>query len=492
MAVGGEEAQSSANGQPQLTLASPPGKWVIVATVLGSGIAFLDSTVVNVALPAIRRDLGGGISVQQWVLDGYLLTLGALLLLGGALGDRYGRRRIFLIGLLWFSVASLACGLAPSGVGLIVARIVQGIGAAMLVPGSLALIDGVIDPDDRGRAIGMWAGLSGVSTAIGPFLGGWLVEAVSWRLVFFINLPLAAVAIAVTVVHVPESRDPDATGRMDWTGAAAITGGLAGVTYALIEVPIHGWTAVSVVAVVVGVVGLATFPLVETRVARPMLPLGVFRSRQFTGANLTTLAVYAALGSALFLLTLQLQESLHYSPVAAGLATLPVTVITLVLSPRMGALAQRRGPRTAMTVGPLFAGAGLALMARVTPGTTYATTVLPAVILFGLGLSITVAPLTSTVLASVSEHRAGVASATNNAVARLAGLFAVAVLPAVAGVNTASTGGLGPGYGRAMVISAVLCATGGLVAWVTVRGSMTFRPQMHPAIDHACAEPCTS
>ncbi|MBO0815236.1 MAG: DHA2 family efflux MFS transporter permease subunit, partial [Actinobacteria bacterium] len=419
-----------------LALSSAGGRWLVAASALGSGLAFLDSTVVNVALPAIGRELGGGLGVQQWVLDGYLLTVSALLLLGGALGDRYGRKRVFACGLVVFCLASLACGLAPNGPALVAMRAVQGTGAALVVPGSLALIDALIAPGDRGRAIGMWAGLSGVASAVGPLLGGWLVQAVSWRWVFFINLPLAAAALYITSRHVGESRETQAAGRLDWAGAALITAGLAGVIYTLIDLPTEGWTPVTIGALVLGAASFAAFIAVETRQAAPIVPLPVFRSIQFTGANLTTLAVYAALNGGMFLLALQLQQSLHYSPASAGAAMLPVTVLMLLLSPRMGALVPRTGPRLPMTAGPLIAGGGLALMARITPGASYIPAVLPAVALFGLGLSITVAPLTSAVLASVSQDQAGLASGINNAVARIAGLFAVAVLPLLAGINT--------------------------------------------------------
>ena len=448
---------------PRLPLASAGGRWLIAATALGSGIAFLDGTVVNVALPSIRHDLGGGLRAQQWVVDGYLLTLSALLLFGGALGDRYGRRRIFVIGLIGFAITSLGCGIAPTPTALVIARAAQGIAGALLVPGSLALIDETIDLRDRGRAVGVWAGLSGVSTAIGPFIGGWLVDAVSWRFVFFINLPLAAIAVAIAVWRLPE-RVAVRAESLDLAGAALVTVGLAGVIYALIEASASRAGDVTAAAAVGGAC-LAAFFVVETRRPAPMLPLAVFRSRQFSGANLTTLTVYAALGGALFLLALQLQESLHYSALEAGLAMLPVTVIMLVLSPGMGSLSGR--PRLPMTVGPLIAGVGLALMSRVTPGRGYVDAVLPAVVVFGLGLSITVAPLTSTVLASVAEEQVGVASGVNNAVARVAGLLAVAVLPTVAGVD--SGGGLGPGFGRAMLLAAALCWAGGLVSFVTIR-----------------------
>lgn len=476
---------------PQVALASSSGRWLIVATVLGSGIAFLDGTVVNVALPTIGRELGGGLSTQQWVLDGYLLTLSSLLLLGGALGDRYGRRRVFLAGLVAFTVASLACGLAPNGGALIAARLAQGVGAAALVPGSLALIDSVIVSEDRGRAIGIWAGMSGVTSALGPFIGGWLVDAVTWRWVFFINVPLVAIAILVALRHVPETRDATAAGRPDFLGAASVTLGLTGVIYALIEVPGRGWTALTIVSAAVGAGALAAFPVIEHRQRAPLLPLGIFRSKQFTGANLTTLAVYAAMGGGLFLLALQLQQSMGYSALAAGLATMPTTIIMLLASPRIGGIAGRTGPRLPMTVGPLVAGAGLALMARVTPGSSYVTTTLPAVIVFGLGLSITVAPLTSTVLAAVSEDHVGAASGANNAVSRLASLLAVAVLPVAAGIDAGAGQPLGAGFSRAMLISAAICVAGGLIAWITIRTATPVHRHTIPGVNQACQQPCT-
>lgn len=462
-----------------------------MATVLGSGIAFLDGTVVNVALPSIGRELGGGLAVQQWVLDGYLLTLSALLLLGGALGDRYGRRRVFVIGLVGFTLASLACGLAPTGGALVGARLVQGVAAAALVPGSLALIDSTIAAEDRGRAIGVWAGMSGVTSALGPFLGGWLVDAASWRWVFFINVPLAAVAVVVALRHVGDSRGAETGARLDYAGAAAITVGLAGVIYTLIEVPARGWDVLSVVAIVLGVGALAAFPVIEARARNPLLPLSIFRSAQFTGANLTTLAVYSAMGGGLFLLTLQLQQSVGYSALAAGLATIPITALMLLASPRIGALAQRTGPRPLMTVGPVVAGAGLALMTRVVPGMSYVPDALPAVLVFGLGLSITVAPLTSTVLAAVSEDHVGVASGANNAVSRLATLLAVAVLPVAAGIHAGPGQPLGPGFPRAMLIAAVVAALGGVVAFATIRTATPVHRHAVPGVSQACQQPCT-
>jgi EmrB/QacA subfamily drug resistance transporter len=475
----------------RIPLASPGARWLIAGAVLGSGVAFLDGTVVNVALPAIGRDLGAGLTGQQWVLDGYLLTLSALLLFGGAAGDRYGRRRVFVGGLVVFTVASLGCGLSPTVGWLIGARLVQGVGAAALVPGSLALIDTGITEKDRGRAVGIWAGMSGVTTALGPFIGGWLVDAASWRWVFFLNIPLAAAAVWIAARHIPESRDATSLGRMDILGAAAVTLGLAGVTYALIEAPSRGWTPVAVTAAVIGAAALVAFPLIETRAGAPLLPLELFRSRQFTGANLTTLTVYAALGGALFLLALQLQQSLHYSALAAGLATLPSTVIMLVGSPWAGALAERTGPRLPMTIGPLIAAAGLALMARITPGASYLEAVLPAVAVFGVGLAITVAPLTAAVLAGVPDNHAGTASGVNNAIARLAGLLAIAVLPVAAGIHAGVGQPLGHGFAIAMLIATAVSATGGIVAAVTIHTGVDVTHHVLPGVNHACQDPCT-
>jgi EmrB/QacA subfamily drug resistance transporter len=459
--------------QEWVRYASPAGRWVLLATVLGSGIAFLDATVVNVALPTIGQELGAGISTLQWVVNAYTLTLAGLLLLGGSLGDHYGRRRVFVIGVAWFAVASLLCGLAPNAATLVAARALQGVGAALLTPGSLAILEATFHPDDRGAAIGAWSGLSGVTTAIGPFLGGWLVEAVSWRLIFFINLPLAAAVVWVTQRHVPESRDRNATPGLDYLGAALAAVGLAGVIYALTDGPAQGWTSPAILAAGLGgIAALVAFVVVERRSPNPMLPLDLFRSRQFTGANLVTFVVYGALGGALFLLPIQLQRVLGYSPLASGVALIPITVLMLLLSARAGRLAQRIGPRLPMTVGPIVAGVGLALLVRVEPGASYVAGVLPGVLVFSLGLSLTVAPLTSTVLAAASADHAGMASAVNNSVARAAGLFAVAVLPVAAGISGA--GALEPdqfdrGFRVAMLLAGALCAAGGLLAFATIR-----------------------
>ena len=435
-------------------------------------------------------ELGGGLTDQQWVLDGYLLTLSALLLSGGAAGDRYGRRRVFVAGLVVFTVASLGCGLAPTIGWLIVARLVQGVGAAALVPGSLALIDAGITDDDRGRAVGIWAGMSGVTTALGPFIGGWLVDAASWRWVFFLNLPLAVAVVWIASRHSrnPAIRPPGAArtssgpprhrrpGRSDLRADRD--------PFSRLDVRHRD-------AAIVGAAALVAFPLIEQRVQSPCLPPNLFRSRQFTGANLTTLAVYTAVGGALFLLALQLQQSLHYSALAAGLSTLPMTIIMLIGSPWIGAFGQRTGPRLPMTVGPLIAALGLALMARVVPGATYLNAVLPAVVVFGLGLAVTVAPLTSAVLSAVPDTYAGTASGVNNAISRVAGLLAVAVLPVAAGIRAGPEQPLGPGFSLAMLITAGVCLIGGITAWVTIRTGADVAHQVLPGIDHACQDPST-
>jgi EmrB/QacA subfamily drug resistance transporter len=469
------------------------GRWVILATVLGSGMAFLDGTVVNVALPAIGRDLHSGLAGLQWTLDAYLLTLGALLLLGGALGDRYGRRRLYIAGLVAFSSASALCGLAPTLGALIAARAVQGVGGALLVPGSLALLSASFAPEDRGRAVGAWSGLAGAFSALGPFLGGWLVDAVSWRLVFLINLPVAAVTVWVVRAHVPESRDAGAAagGPLDLGGALAATVGLAGVVFALIEGSADGATPLVVAAAVVGVVALGAFPFLEKRHAEPLVPLEVFRSRQFSGANATTFAVYGAFNGALFLFVVLLQQSLGYSALEAGSAMLPVTLLMLTLSAPAGRLSQRVGPRLPMTAGPIVAGAGLLLLSRVAPGTRYLTAVLPAVVVFGLGLALTVAPLTAAVMASVEERHLGVGSGVNNAVARVAGLLSVALLPLAAGLSGVDPGtaAFAGGVRVALRISAGVCVAGGAVAWASVRRAAPVRAVVHPGMSQACADP---
>jgi EmrB/QacA subfamily drug resistance transporter len=475
---------------------SATGRWVILATVLGSGLAFLDGTVVNVALPTIADDLDAGLSGLQWTLDAYLVTLASLLLLGGSLGDQYGRRRVFLLGMAAFTAASLLCGLAPNITLLVAARAIQGVGAAMLVPGSLAILSATFHPDDRARAIGAWSALAGATSAIGPFLGGWLVDAVSWRLIFVINLPLAAVAAFVTLVHVPENRPAPAPSGgpahapPDVAGAVTVSVGLAALAFALIE-GAGGFGPREWVAAGVGLAALVAFVVIERRSRRPMLPLGMFRSRQFTGANLTTVAVYAALGGTLFLLVLELQLVLGYSALEAGASLLPVTLLMLLLSARMGALAQRMGPRIPMTVGPVIVGAGLVLLARVGAGDGYLTVVLPGVIVFGLGLSATVAPLTAAVLASVDDAHMGVASGVNNAAARVAGLLAVAVLPAAVGLDLAAgADAVTEGVHRALLVGAAISAAGGWMAYATVRGGTTVQATAQADVLQPCHDPC--
>jgi EmrB/QacA subfamily drug resistance transporter len=467
-----------------LRMGTARGRWVVAAAVLGSGVAFLDGTVVNAALPAIARDLHANLGDLQWVLTGYLLTLGSLLVLGGSLGDRYGRRRIFVIGLISFASTSLLCAIAPDTGSLIAARCIQGVAAALVVPNSLAIVSASFHPDDRGRAIGAWSGLGGIATALGPFLGGWLIDSVSWRWVFVINLPISAAAVAIAMRHVPESRDEHAGKRLDVVGSVLLTVGLAGLVYALIEGPGNDWSVRTVGLGAVGVLSLVAFLVAEARRENPMVPLAIFRSHQFSGANAVTFAVYAALGTVTFLLVVHLQTDLGYSALEAGASLLPITACMLLFSARSGALAQRIGPRIPMTVGPLVVAVGMVLLGRVEPGTTYWETVFPALLVLGLGLSLTVAPLTATVLGAVEDSHAGIASAINNSVARIAGLLAVAVLPAAAGLTAAQGLDLVDGVSRAMYIADGLAAVGGVLAFLTIRRGARVEsvPRANPAI----------
>ncbi|WP_155058198.1 MFS transporter [Streptomyces blattellae] len=455
---------------PDVRIASPQGRWILLTTVLGSSMALLDSTVVNVALPRIGDDLDTNLSALQWTVNAYMLTLAGLILLGGSLGDRYGRRRIFVIGVIWFAVASLLCGLAPDAGVLIAARALQGIGGALLTPGSLALIQASFHPDDRGRAVGLWSGFGGIGAAVGPFLGGWLVDGPGWRWVFLLNVPLALLCVPAALRHVPESGDGRTHGRFDVLGAALGALALALVTYALIEAR-SGSPAVAVTAIA-GVVAGIVFVYVEKRRPDPMMPLGIFASRQFTAVNLVTLCVYAALGGFFFLTVLQLQVVAGYSALAAGTALLPTTVLMLLLSARSGELGERIGPRVPLTAGPLVCAAGLLLMLRVGPDAPYAADVLPGVLVFGLGLVTLVAPLTATVLGSVDASRAGLASGINNAAARAAGLIAVAALPLLAGMEEdayRSPSAFDDAFGRAMIICAAVLVAGSVLAFTTVR-----------------------
>jgi EmrB/QacA subfamily drug resistance transporter len=451
---------------------------VLLATVLGSGLAFIDSTVVNIALPRIGDDFDAGAAGLQWTVNGYTLTLAALILLGGSLGDRFGRRRIFVIGVTWFAVASLLCGLALNIDMLVASRALQGIGGALLTPGALAILEASFDPVDRSRAIGAWSGLAGIAGAIGPFVGGWLVEVANWRLVFLINAPLAALVVLVALRHVPESANPEAARELDIAGAVAGAVGLAGLTFGFTAWPQRGPGDPLVLGtLVLGVAGIVGFVLIEHRSPHPMLPLALFRNAAFAAANLVTFAVYAALGGVFFLVVINLQVVSGFSPLAAGIALLPVTALMLLLSARAGALAGRIGPRLPMTFGPVGCAGGLVWLSRVGLHSSYASDVLPPVILFGLGLSLTVAPLTSTALGAADDRYAGVASGVNNAIARAAGLLAVAVLPLAAGLGRGrltDPGALAPTYRTSMLICAGLLLVGAVLAFTLLR---TGKPQ---------------
>lgn len=458
-------------------LRSGRGRGVLLASIVGSGIAFLDQTVVNVALPTLKTALDAELAELQWIVDAYLLFLGALLLVGGSLGDRLGRRRIFVIGLIWFGVASALCGIAPSAKLLIAARALQGVGAALLVPVSLALVRSSFRREDTGAAIGAWAGLSGVTTALGPLLGGWLIDVWSWRLIFFINPPLAALGVFAAYRYVPESRDESAPPKTDYEGALLATVALGGIVYALIEGPRVGWDAVAIAAIAIGLVSASAFILVERRRSTPILPLDIFESLQFRGANLATLAIYFALGGVFFLLVLQLQQVLGYSPVEAGAALTPITALLLVLSPLAGKVGSKIGQRWPMTFGPLIAAAGAALLTQARAGASYGLDVFPGVAVFGLGLGFTVAPLTTAVFDGARPERAGVASGVNNAVARVAGLLAVALLPWAAQIpDGASPAEFSEGFARAMWICAGLSALGGLCAFATIERRRPLTP----------------
>jgi EmrB/QacA subfamily drug resistance transporter len=443
-------------------------------------MVFVDGTVVNVALPRIGESLGGGLSGLTWTINAYTLTLASLILLGGSLGDRFGRRRVFVIGVLWFALSSLLCGLAPNVGTLIAARALQGIGGALLTPGSLAILQSSFRPADRSRAIGAWSGLAGIAGAAGPFLGGWLVEVASWRWIFLINLPLALAVVVLALRHVPESRDAAASRHVDVPGAVLGAVGLGALTDGLIAWQDRVFQSASVLLPLgLGVAALAGFVLRERVAREPMLPLSIFASRLFTATNAVTFAVYAALGGVFFWLVLCLQVVSGFSPVAAGLSLVPVTVLMLLLSMRAGALAGRIGPRLPMTVGPLACAVAVAGLTRIGPHASYTRDVLPPIVLFGLGLSLTVAPLTSTVLAAAPDRHAGLASGVNNAVARVAGLLAVAVLPLVAGLGGDAYNRpelLEPAYRIAMWWCAGLLAAGGVLAAVFVRTPAGLQP----------------
>jgi EmrB/QacA subfamily drug resistance transporter len=411
----------------------------LIATILGSTVVFLDATIVNVALPSIGRELNAGLAGQQWVLEAYMLTMVSLLLVGGSLGDQFGRRRLFLIGLVAFGATSVLCALAPSEEFLIGARALQGIAGALLVPGSLAIVAATFSGEERGAAVGTWTAWTGIATVFGPAGGGALVGLISWRAIFWVNIPLIAATVMLTLRAVEESSDPDAFRGIDVPGVLLSAAGLAGPVFALIEQPTHGWGDPLVwVPLVAGVACFVAFVAWEAVAKRPMLDLSLFRIRNFAVANLTTLTVYAGLGAGLLFVGLYLQQVVGYSAFESGLATTPISLLLFFLSPRWGRLASGTGPRLPMTVGPIVAGLGLILFLRVGSGASYPADVLPAVLVFGLGLSATVAPLTATVLDSVSERRVGIASGINNGVSRVAGLLAIAVLGAVISAHFAA------------------------------------------------------
>ncbi|WP_405178903.1 MFS transporter [Nocardia sp. NBC_01377] len=444
-------------------LGSAKGRWILLATILGSSVASLDATVVNIALPRIGESLDTDVAGLQWTLNGYTLTLASFILLGGSLGDRLGRRRVFVWGAVGFALASVLCGIASSIEMLVAARVLQGVAGAMLTPGSLALISSSIDDRDQGAAIGLWSGFGGVAGAFGPFLGGWLIDVAGWQSIFFINVPLVAVVVLVALRHVPESRDPAAPTRLDLPGALVVALALGTLTFGLIDV--------TPLLILAGAVLLAVFVTIEIRSDHPLVPPRLFSSRVFTVANLVTFAVYAALGGVFFLLVLELQLVAGFSPLMSGVSTVPMTIIMLVLSAPAGRWAQVHGPRLPMTAGPILAAAGLVLLMRIGSDTVYVRDVLPGVVVFGLGLSVLVAPLTGAVLGAVPSGEAGIASGVNNAVARTAQLLAVAALPGLAGISgsLSDPGAFDRGFEVAMWICAGLLLAGALLAGLLLR-----------------------
>lgn len=455
------------------------GGLVLAGTVLGSSLAFIDGSAVNLTLPVIQRELGGDAAAAQWIMNAYMLFLGALVLAGGAAADRFGRRRMFVVGVLVFSLASTLCGLAPNLAALIIARAVQGIGAALLVPASLAILGASFDQAARGRAVGIWAGAAGLTSAIGPVLGGWLTDTVSWRAVFLINLPLAALAVGFILAGARESRAPQA-GPVDWRGAAAITLGLGALTWSLTDAPVRGLLSAPIAfGLGIAVLALGAFPTLEHRAESPMTPPALFRSRAFSGANLLTLLLYAALSGALFLLPFQLIRAHGYGATAAGLALLPLSIGLAVLSPLAGGLTQRLGARVLLSAGPLLAAAGFALLALRAADAAYWTGVFPGLALVSLGMGIAVAPLTDVVLASADEAHQGAASGVNNAVARIGGLLAVALAGFVL-TGDADPGTVAAGYPVAMIVAAAGAALAGLIGALTAPGRATSSQEHGP------------
>ncbi len=486
-----EAEQRTDRGRPassiggRLRLSEPAGRWTLLLTAAGSGLVLLEATVVNVALPALERSLTATMAGLQWTVNAFTLTLSALILLGGGLGDRFGRRRIYLIGITWFAGASLLCGLAPTLEWLIAGRALQGIGGALVVPGALALIQDAFHPDDRSRALGWWSGLSGAAGALGPLLGGVLVDAAGWRWVFLINVPIAAALAAILIARVPEPRAGVRSGRFDIPGAVLAAIGLGGTTYALTQSAADPGPAT--LAAGLGIAALLAFWWVERRAQAPMLPLGIFRSRPFSAANLASFFLYGALAAVMFVLPIQLQLTAGYSALITGLALLPLTALTLALSAHGGTLTARLGPRLPLAVGSLVCALALLLATRIDAQASYLTDVLPVVALIGLGIPLVTPAITATVLGSVPDERAGIASAVSNGVARAAGLLVVAALPLLARLPQDAGGdpvALDHGFDRSMLIGAGLFLLGGIVAWfglsrrVVSRDAGQRRPQL--------------
>lgn len=454
----------------QIRLATPQGRWLLAAMIVGSGMGFLDGSIVNLALPAMNADLDAGAAGVQWIVNAYTLTLAALILVGGSLGDRFGRRRIFVLGVTWFAVSSMLCAVAPSIELLVTARGLQGVGAALLTPGSLAIISASFSPEDRGPAIGVWSGLAGVTTALGPLVGGSLVDTVGWRAIFWINVPLAAVVVWLSVRHVPETTGDQ--GPIDYEGAALTALGLGALTYGLVDT--SWWWAGA------GIVLLVGFVLHQKIAPHALVPLSLFADRIFAAANICTFAIYGALSVSLFLLVQQLQYVSGYSPLEAGLATIPLTILMLLFSRRAGAVAARFGPRWPMTIGPLVAAGGLLLMLRIGADASFWADVFPATLTFGAGITILVAPLTTAVLAAAPADQTGIASGINNAVSRTAGLLAVAAIPPLVGIvgrDFADPAVFGPGFREGNLI-----AVGMLLIAAACAVSLIHGPQVSPEV----------
>jgi EmrB/QacA subfamily drug resistance transporter len=432
--------------------------WTLVATILGSGVVFLDGTIVNLALPKISVGLHGHFSDLQWIADGYLLSLSALILLGGSLGDIFGRKRTYLVGLVGFGVVSLLCGLSPSIGFLIAFRIIQGVFGALLVPGGLAIINTNFPRDERGAAIGRWAAWSGILSAIGPLVGGYIIDAISWRWIFFINIPLIIVCGLLAFANVEESKDSRVR-RVDGYGAALAAVSLAGITYGLIEGPLNHWQAKSLIPLLGGLLLGLVFLVFESRNRDPMVKLGLFRSRNFTGANLMTFAMYGALAGFMFALVIYMQTKLGYSAIKAGVSLLPVSLMLLFFSSRVGRLSSKLGPRYFLTLGPLLAALGMFLLIGYQPGDSYLWFLLPRVLLFSIGLVLLVAPLTTTVMTSVEDSSSGIASGINNAVSRVAGLVVIALL---------GLAGTGNTYRFSMILCAIFAAAAGVISYLTI------------------------